>query len=302
MRSIFSGLLSLSLCVSVFASNDTPNWSLNELTSGWNANSLVKSYFHNSELQRQWAWELLGKQALQGNEQILDFGCGDGKITAEISRLLPQGAVTGVDISSEMLKFAEIKFPGYAYPNLKFQKSNSLTFADIPGEQSYDIICSFCVFHQVPNSLDLLKHLKNHLKPSGKLVLVIPAGKNPEFFEAANEIFSKYQLVAPWKNQSATTALTMRTIEGCSTLLKESGYTIHSLEMVDTDNPFYDKSELVAWMVGNTTANWNIPLALSSAFFSDLVERMCELDPNIIDQEGRLHFKLSRIHVVAVPS
>ena len=69
--------------------------------------------------------------------------------------------------------------------------------------------------------------------------------------------------------------------------------------MIDTDNPFYDKNELIAWMVGTTTANWNLPVELSPLFFRDLVERMCELDPTVIDQEGRLHFKLSRIHVVA---
>lgn len=301
MRFIFSCLFSFSMYISAFASNDTPNWSLNEVTSGWNAHSLVKSYFHNSELQRQWAWELIGKQPFRGNEKILDFGCGDGKISAEICRLVPLGSVTGVDISSEMLRFAEIKFPRYAYSNLEFKKSTSLTFDDIPGQQSYDIICSFCVFHQVANSLDLLKHLKDHLKPTGKLVLVIPAGKNPAFFDAANEIFSKYQLEAPWKSQSTGAAITMRTMEGCSTLLTESGYKILFLEMINTDNPFYDKNELVAWMIGTTTANWNVPQSLSHAFFSDLVERMCELDPQIIDSEGRLHFKLSRIHAVAVP-
>lgn len=302
MRFIFPCFFSVAFCISAFASNDPPSWSLNEVTSGWNESSLVKAYFYHSELQRQWAWELMGKLSLQGSEKILDFGCGDGKISAEICRLVPQGSVTGVDISSEMLRFAEIKFPRYAYPNLEFKKSDSLTFEDIPGDQSYDIICSFCVFHQVANSLDVLKHLKGHLKPTGRLVLVISAGKNPEFFAAANEIFSKYQLETPWKNQSIATAHTMRTIEGCSALLTESGYRILSLEMVDTDNPFYDKSELIAWLAGTMPGNnWNIPQSFNLAFYKDLVERMCELTPQIIDEEGRLHFKLSRIHVVAVP-
>jgi len=71
--------------------------------------------------------------------------------------------------------------------------------------------------------------------------------------------------------------------------------------MVDTDNPFYDKEELIVWMMGNTTANWNIPFSISRSFFSDLVERMSLLDPNLIDEEGRIHFKLSRIHLTATP-
>lgn len=294
MKNIIIGLIA---CFNIVGAQNAPNWSLSDVKSGWNDDSLVRMYFHNSELQRQWAWELMGKQALKGTEKILDFGCGDGKISAEISRLVHQGSVTGVDISAEMLHFAQLKFPRYAYPNLTFTKTHSLIFDDIPSEQAYDIISSFCVFHQVAQPLELLKQLKGHLKPEGKLVFVIPAGKNPAFFKAANEMFSKYGLDAPWKNPS--TSLTMRTLEGCETLLKEAGYQIQSLEMIDTDNPFYDKTELVAWMVGNTTANWNIPLSMSRDFFRDLVDRMCELDPEIIDSEGRLHFKLSRIHLVA---
>ena len=56
--------------------------------------------------------------------------------------------------------------------------------------------------------------------------------------------------------------------------------------MVDRDTPFYNKEELIAFMSGTITANWDVPLEISSAFFGDLVERMCELDPSAIDEEG----------------
>ena len=252
MRCVFACLLSFALSFSIVASTDTPHWSLDGVTSGWNAPLLVTSYFHHSELQRQWARELIGKQSFCGDEKMLDFGCGDGKISAEMCRLVPRGSVTGVDISSEMLQFAERKFPRYAYANLDFQKSSSLTFDDIPISQSYDVICSFCVFHQVANSLDLLKNLKKHLKQTGKLMLVVPAGKNPAFFEAAKEMFFQYQLKTPWKDKPSVTDLNMRTVEGCFTLLKDAGYKTLSLEMIDTDNPFYDKNELIAWMIGTS--------------------------------------------------
>jgi len=257
-------------------------------------------YFHNSELQRQWAWELLAKQHFNGQERILDFGCGDGKICAELSRFVPRGGITGFDISSEMIAFAKIKFPQYAYPNLEFKQSSSLTFEDVPGKQTYDVVTSFCVFHLVPNSLEILKNLKSHLKPEGKLVLVVPAGKNPAFFEAANQTFEKYQMSAPWKNTPPANP-SMRTTDGCRTLLTNAGYRVQSIEMVDTDTAFYDKQELIDYTIGTTTANWNIPVAKSRSFFTDLVNRMIELDSEVIDSEGRVHFKLSRIHVVALP-
>jgi trans-aconitate methyltransferase len=299
MRLLLKILLTFSCCVSLHAGS--PQWSLDQVNEGWNSETLVKQYFHHSELQRQWAWELIGKQTLTGREAILDFGCGDGKISAELSRLIPNGSVTGVDISTEMLKIAKLKFPSYAYPRLSFQQSTSLTFADIPGTHSFDLIISFCVFHQIAQPLDVLVNLKEHLKPDGKLVVLIPAGKNAPFFQAANEMFNKYQLEAPWKNQSGSNGPSMRTLEGCRELLSLAGYKILTLEMVDTQTPFYDKAELISWMVGTLTANWNIPPELSLHFFSDLVNRMIEIDGNVIDLEGRLNYKLSRIHLVACP-
>jgi trans-aconitate methyltransferase len=55
----------------------------------WNA----KEYANFSAEQQKWAEELLSKLALKGNERVLDIGCGDGKITAGIAQLLPEGSV-----------------------------------------------------------------------------------------------------------------------------------------------------------------------------------------------------------------
>lgn len=296
MRLISKLLLAFFVITTGTIHADSPFW---ELARGWNTENVVKLYFHYSEMQRQWVWELMGKQRFRGDEHILDFGCGDGKISAELSRFVPQGKIDAFDVSPQMITFAKIKFPAYAYPNLKFNKSDSFTFDDIPGTNAYDIITAFCVFHMVKEPLEILKNLKTHLKPSGKMFLVIPAGRNPIFFRAGNDMFEKYQLEAPWRNQSTANIPTMRTLEGCAMYLKEAGFQITTMEMIDTDNPYYDKNELLEWMVGTVSANWNIPLETAPFFFYDVIERMAELDPDLIDAEGRIHFKAGRILVVA---
>ena len=58
---------------------------------------------------------------LRGDEHVLDVGCGDGKVTAEIARALPKGAVTGVDASASMIRFARARFAPPRFPNLDFQ-------------------------------------------------------------------------------------------------------------------------------------------------------------------------------------
>ena len=62
-------------------------------------------------MQQTWARELIARLHLRGDEHILDVGCGDGKVTAEIARAVPRGSVTGIDASAEMIAFAQKTFP-----------------------------------------------------------------------------------------------------------------------------------------------------------------------------------------------
>ena len=72
----------------------------------WNA----ADYAANSAVQQSWARELIAKLHLRGDEHILDVGCGDGKVTAELARAVPRGSVTGTDASAEMIAFAKKLF------------------------------------------------------------------------------------------------------------------------------------------------------------------------------------------------
>ena len=87
----------------------------------WNA----ADYAANSVVQQSWARELIARLKLRGDEHILDVGCGDGKVTAEIARAVPHGTVTGIDASAEMLKFAKKTFSVAKIPNLKFKASDA---------------------------------------------------------------------------------------------------------------------------------------------------------------------------------
>jgi trans-aconitate methyltransferase len=287
------------ICFSrLLIANDSPNWHIDGVNDGWKDEFLALKYFHNSELQRQWAWHLLGSYHFTGNENILDFGCGDGKITAEISHLVPQGHILGFDSSSSMINFSKRCFPSIHYPNLTFEQVAD-THLD---HRKYDVVCSFCVFHLVPNPVALLKKLRTHLNLDGVLLLVVPAGNNPAFFQAANEIFDKYELQAPWSpKDSKSSNVTMRTKEGCIDCLAKADLEPVSVAFFHTPTAFFNKQELVEWMVGTVSANWQIPLAQADLFFSDLIDRMAALDSDVIDKSGAYYMKLSRLEVIAKP-
>jgi trans-aconitate 2-methyltransferase len=73
----------------------------------WDADA----YRRVSALQRWLAAKSLATVALRSDDRILDFGCGDGAITAEIAARQPRATVLGVDASHAMIASAARTFP-----------------------------------------------------------------------------------------------------------------------------------------------------------------------------------------------
>lgn len=127
-----------------------------------------EDYRQHSSQQQQWAREILAKLQLAGQEQILDLGCGDGKITAEVARAVPAGFVVGVDSSAEMIGFARRDFPPEALPNLQFQEANAQSLAF---EEQFDWVISFACLHWVTDHRPVLAGIRRALRRGGRALL-----------------------------------------------------------------------------------------------------------------------------------
>jgi trans-aconitate 2-methyltransferase len=84
------------------------------MTAEWNP----QDYAQRSELQQVMAAEILDRLKFKGDETVLDIGCGNGTITAQIAYRVPQGSVLGVDPSHNMIAFASEAFGQYPNTNL----------------------------------------------------------------------------------------------------------------------------------------------------------------------------------------
>ncbi|PCI95272.1 hypothetical protein COB11_02625 [Candidatus Aerophobetes bacterium] len=51
-----------------------------------------------------------------GDENILDIGCGNGQITATVSKFIQNGSILGIDLSSEMIEWAKRQYHPIEYP------------------------------------------------------------------------------------------------------------------------------------------------------------------------------------------
>ncbi len=127
-----------------------------------------EAYERISLEHKRWAEEAISKIRIKGNERVLDIGCGDGKITAYIASLVPEGSVVGIDNSADMISFAQSKFPQSNWPNLSFQYGDA---TDLRYEDEFDLVVSFACLHWVLDHKPVLEGIKRSLKSNGRLFI-----------------------------------------------------------------------------------------------------------------------------------
>lgn len=256
----------------------------------WNA----EDYHKNSANQQRWAREVIAKLKLKGNERVLDIGCGDGKITAEIASYLPNGSVLGVDISPEMSDFANKKFPSSNYPNLSFQcqDATKLNF-----NNEFDAIVSFSCLHWITDHTPVLEGIKKSLKPSGRILMKF-GGKNAldALINGANEVMAREK----WSQyfQGFTIPFGFYDPDEYKDLLKSVGLTVNFVESTPSEMVHAGKEGLKGFIRSTWVPLTNrIPENLLPDFVDELAEIYIESYP--LDSAGLIHIPLKRLEVDA---
>jgi trans-aconitate 2-methyltransferase len=107
--------------------------------------------------------EVLERLPLQGEETVIDAGCGSGRVTAELTGRLNGGSVLAVDASEAMIAKARERLGDRA----------SYLVADLSKlelEERVDLIFSTATFHWILDHDRLFSRLRAALRPSGRLV------------------------------------------------------------------------------------------------------------------------------------
>lgn len=122
-----------------------------------------EKYKTASTPQTEWGKTLMSKITLRGDEHILDLGCGDGRLTEQLSLLVPKGHALGIDASVGMIETAR----KICRENLTFlhMDMNDLDFSD-----EFDLIFSNAALHWVKDHRRLLQNSYAALKAGGMLL------------------------------------------------------------------------------------------------------------------------------------
>jgi trans-aconitate 2-methyltransferase len=128
----------------------------------WNA----EVYDRIGTPMRGWAQALIDDLNLQGDETVLDAGCGSGSVTFDLLERLPNGKIYALDYSREMIDQMEQKI-AESEDTRVIARQADLTDFELP--EQVDVVFSNAVFHWIPDDDALFGAILRATKPGGRL-------------------------------------------------------------------------------------------------------------------------------------
>ena len=257
----------------------------------WNA----LDYEKNSSQQQLWARELIAKLHLRGDENILDVGCGDGKVTAEIAARLPRGSVLGVDISSEMIDLARRRHAVDAHPNLRFEVADA---SHLPYHAEFSVVFSNAALHWVRDHRPVLQGIARSLKPGGRILLQMGGqGNGVHILESTGEqmassLFALYftNFIFPFGFHGT---------QEYTTWLHEAGLRPLRVELIPKDMVHNGIAGLEGWLRTTHLLPYTqcLPEALREPFIAGVAAAYLARFP--LDEQGLSHVHMVRLEVEA---
>ena len=265
----------------------------NSSIAKWNA----ADYAANSVVQQSWARELIAKLDLRGGEKILDVGCGDGKVTAEIARAVPDGFVVGADASAEMIAFAKKTFPKKGQPNLAFEVCDARKISPQILGGGFDLVFSNAALHWVDDHEKFLGGVGSVLKSGGRLVVSCGGKGN------AHDVFLALRpemRLARWKNffRKMPAPYFFYAPSDYEKWLPKSGFKINSLQLAPKDATYPGADGFATWL----RSTWipyvqRVPENVREEFISAVTQRYVLKHPP--DAENKIHVKMMRLEIGA---
>ena len=257
---------------------------------GWNA----EDYARNSSGQYEWARELIDKLKLTGNEAVLDIGCGDGKVTVLLAEKVPQGRVTGVDSSPEMIELACGRHSGCENgPAFLLRDARKLDF-----NREFDAAFSNAALHWFKEHDLFLKGLAASLKRGGRIMLQMGGkGNAADVINVLESMLTEEK----WKNYffGFDFPYGFFSPEEYLPWLEQAGFAPSRVELLPKDMKHQGREGLAGWI--RTT--WlpyleRVPAEFREEFVDELVSTYLKEIP--VDDKGLAHVQMIRLEVEAV--
>src|SRR6266478_4707464 len=106
-------------------------------------------------------------QRLTSGIQMLDVGCGRGRIINRLAELYPKSRFTGMDLSSEAILSAWEDAADKKLRNIEFIVADLSHFDENDEAESFDLVATFDAIHDQAKPLNVLRGIHRTLRPDG---------------------------------------------------------------------------------------------------------------------------------------
>jgi len=270
-------LLALSYCVNAMEKNIT----------GWNP----KQYTEGSAPQFAAAMEVLSSINFAKTDNVIDIGCGDGRVTFEIAEKVSAGTVKGIDSSLKMIESAS---KNYNRANLSFERVDITK--KYPSEQKFNLAFSFASFAWIEQQQEALNNIADTLKPGGMFVGGI-AHKDSPYLRARLNIMSTQK----WKWSFINYMPPYYPIdeEIMKNLCEEAQLKVIQISRNGTPYTFKNRQEFVKFIGALPVQKERIPEDRQEEFFNDIIDEYIKEVPNLVNDDGSIKLVISRMTVIA---
>jgi trans-aconitate methyltransferase len=205
---------------------------------------------------------ILAQLAPSPGERILDIGCGDGRLTAEIAA---SGAeVVGVDASPAMIEAARARG----------LDARTVDARALPFAREFDAVFSNAALHWIPDPDAVLAGVARALKPGGRLVVELGGHMNVASIAVAiRAVFAAHgiRFASPWY---------FPTEDEYRTRLVAHGFEVREMRIFSRPTPL--PTGMAGWLRTFGIAQW-LPPALATQIEEEIVEL---LRPSLCDTQG----------------
>jgi ubiquinone/menaquinone biosynthesis C-methylase UbiE len=242
------------------------------------------------------AAEQLSRLTLAGHERILDVGCGDGKITAEVADRVPHGTVLGIDPSGDMVDFASNRFGPPIRSNIRFEVGDARR---LEYRAEFDLVTSFNALHWVPEQDLALRSIRAVLKPNGRAHLrLVPEGSRTSLEDVIEEVRQR----AHWADYFADfhKPYVHFTIDAYRALAEQCTFQVVELRVMDKLWDFKTRDAFTAFARA-TFVEWTrlLPECQWQQFITDVLDRYHAVAADSPSEANT--FKFYQMEVVLTP-
>lgn len=164
------------------------------------------------------------------NQVFLDVGCGTGILTGQISGLFPGYSLIGLDLSQDLINYAQI-----GHPQIRWIKEDIRETSLGTGSVNYAL--SHHTLLHIPNPEKAITEIHRILVPEGQFLMIEPDLRNSDVDTLFRELFTKHsEITGTHLHVSGDTkpvldSLKFKTLQEEEILIQSSGK--------DNDTPFH---------------------------------------------------------------